>query len=134
METVFSKILSKEIFSECVYETEHVYAFLSIEPVHHGHTLVISKNASENIFDISLTDWQHITEAVHFLAPRLMQALHCDGLNIAMNNGAAADQEVFHAHVHIIPRFQNDTKIQWFHDKYAEGQMKEIGEKIRKCI
>lgn len=105
---LFCKIIAGEVPSYKVYEDDEVYAFLDIFPVNAGHTLVVPKNHSTNIFDIAAKDWAATTEAVRTLAIVLERALGADGVNIAMNNREHAGQVVDHPHVHIIPRFKGD--------------------------
>ncbi|MFZ2593912.1 MAG: HIT family protein [Minisyncoccia bacterium] len=105
---VFCKIADKSIPSHIVYEDENVLAFLDVKPIHSGHTLVIPKEHSRNIFDISKENWQHTAEVVRSLAVSVKEAVGADGINLIMNNEGAAGQEVFHPHIHIIPRFEGD--------------------------
>jgi histidine triad (HIT) family protein len=107
-ESVFSQIVSKKIPAHVVYEDDLVIAFLDIKPIHPGHTIVIPKQHSRDIFDISKDDWQHTAEVVRKLATSIKTAVKADGINLIMNNGTAAGQTEFWPHVHIIPRFQGD--------------------------
>jgi histidine triad (HIT) family protein len=105
---IFCKIVAGTIPSDKVYENEHVCAFLDINPVHLGHTLVVPKRHSEDVFSINAEDWGHVSEAVRMLAPKVKTAAGADGINLIMNNKKSAGQLVDHAHVHIIPRFMDD--------------------------
>jgi histidine triad (HIT) family protein len=105
---VFCQITNKSIPSHVVYEDDKVLAFLDIKPIHPGHTLVVPKQHSHDIFDISKGDWQHTADVVHTIASSIKSAVKADGVNLIMNNGGAAGQEVLHPHVHIIPRFEGD--------------------------
>ncbi|WP_368884044.1 HIT family protein, partial [Staphylococcus haemolyticus] len=95
-ETVFSKILSGEIPSFKVYEDDFVYAFLDISQVTKGHTLLIPKKASPNIFETDEETMAHIGAALPKVANAIKKAFNPDGLNIIQNNGEFADQSVFH--------------------------------------
>lgn len=131
---IFCKIVRGDIPSYKVYETAETLAFLDIHPVAKGHTLVIPKNHSRNIMDISAADWSHVAETVRVVAIGLEQALEADGVNLMMNNREHAGQVVDHPHVHIIPRFKGDDLKQWPHGSYAEGEADIVKEKIRSAL
>lgn len=107
-ETIFGKILTGEIPSFKVYEDAYVYAFLDISQVTKGHTLLIPKKASANIFETDEETMKHIGAALPKVANAIKRAFNPDGLNIIQNNGEFADQSVFHIHFHLIPRYEND--------------------------
>lgn len=107
-ETIFGKILTGEIPSFKVYEDGYVYAFLDISQVTKGHTLLIPKKASANIFETDEETMKHIGAALPKVANAIKRAFNPDGLNIIQNNGEVADQSVFHIHFHLIPRYEND--------------------------
>ncbi|HCZ5819402.1 TPA: HIT family protein [Staphylococcus aureus] len=107
-ETIFGKILTGEIPSFKVYEDDYVYAFLDISQVTKGHTLLIPKKASANIFETDEETMKHIGAALPKIANAIKRAFNPDGLNIIQNNGEFADQSVFHIHFHLIPRYEND--------------------------
>ncbi|HDE8554438.1 TPA: HIT family protein [Staphylococcus aureus] len=116
-ETIFGKILTGEIPSFKVYEDDYVYAFLDISQVTKGHTLLIPKKASANIFETDEETMKHIGAALPKVANAIKRAFNPDGLNIIQNNGEFADQSVFHIHFHLIPRYEND--IDGFGYKWA---------------
>ena len=105
-ETIFQKIIRGEVPAEKVYETDQVLAFLDIKPVHKGHTLVIPKTPVRDIFDLGDDDAGHLMRAIVRVANAVKQVTGAPGFNVVANNGAAAGQEVFHLHFHIIPRFE----------------------------
>ena len=105
-ETIFQKIIRGEVPAEKVYETDQVLAFLDIKPVHKGHTLVIPKTPVRDIFDLGDDDAGHLMRAIVRVANAVKQVTEAPGFNVVANNGAAAGQEVFHLHFHIIPRFE----------------------------
>lgn len=107
-ETIFGKILTGEIPSFKVYEDDYVYAFLDISQVTKGHTLLIPKKASANIFETDEETMKHIGAALPKVANAIKREFNPDGLNIIQNNGEFADQSVFHIHFHLIPRYEND--------------------------
>lgn len=129
--TVFEKIISKEIPAHIIYEDEETLAFLDIAPNNPGHTLVIPKTHSRNLLDISEDSWLAMMRTVYRLAPIIKEAVSADGINIAMNNEAAAGQVVFHAHVHIIPRHEGDGFKHFPQGAYEPGEAELVMEKIR---
>ncbi|GGG82814.1 HIT family protein [Staphylococcus pragensis] len=135
-ETVFGKILTGEIPSYKVYENEYVYAFLDISQVTKGHTLLIPKKASANIFETDEETMKHIGAAIPKVANAIKKAFNPDGLNIIQNNGEFADQSVFHLHFHFLPRYENDIdgfgyKWNTHEDEIDDNKKKEIAEQIK---
>lgn len=133
-ETIFDKIIRKEIPAEVVYENDTTLAFLDIAPNNPGHTLVIPKVPSRNIFDISQESWAQVMETVRTLAPKIKEAVGADAINLMMNNEPEAGQMVFHTHVHIIPRFTGDGYEHWGSKPYAEGELADVAQKIRTTL
>lgn len=129
--TLFERIISRDLPSEIVYEDEYTLAFLDINPVNPGHTLVVPKTHSENIYEIGSESWAQVMETVRILAPKIKEALGADGINIMMNNDEAAGQMVYHTHVHIIPRFPHDGFKHWPGTPYEEGKAGAVAERIR---
>lgn len=103
-DNVFAKMLRGEIPCHKLYEDDDTLAFLDIMPRSDGHTLVITKEKAENVFDVSPDALAKLMAVVQRLAPKIRDAVGADGVLIAQFNGAAAGQTVFHLHVHIIPR------------------------------
>lgn len=128
--TIFEKIVAGEISCTKIYEDENTFAFLDISPNNYGHTLVIPKQAYKNIYEIPDTIGAHLFATVRKIAIAIKKAVEADGINIIMNNESAAGQIVFHAHIHIIPRFENDGGYHGKHLTYPEGKAQEIAEKI----
>jgi diadenosine tetraphosphate (Ap4A) HIT family hydrolase len=103
---IFCKIVQKQAPSSVVYEDSQVLAFMDIRPVSEGHTLIIPKPHYESIFDTPddlLAQTHKVTKKI---AIAVKTAVKADGISIIQQNGAAAGQEVFHLHVHVIPRFE----------------------------
>ncbi len=135
MDDLFFKIVRGEIPSAKVYEDEHTYAFLDIHPNNKGHVLVVPKEKFRNIFDLDRETFLAMAATAHMIARALKASLGADGVNIVMNNEPAAGQEVFHAHVHIIPRFENDGVFgNLKKTSYAEGEINTFAEKIRTAL
>ena len=103
-ETIFQKIINKEIPANIVYETEESLAFLDIKPVNKGHTLVIPKKPAKDIFDLVDVDTSDLMRTIVLVSRAVKEVTGAPGINVISNNGSAAGQEVFHLHFHIIPR------------------------------
>lgn len=128
---LFCKIIKNEIPSEKIYEDEHTFAFLDINPVNIGHTLLIPKTHSQNIFDVETRALEKIAPVLKKLSLSIKEAVGADGINIISNNGGAAGQLVFHLHLHIIPRFSDDGLKHWHGKNYSKEEMSETAEKIK---
>lgn len=131
---IFCEIVNGAIPSEKVYEDDEVFAFLDIHPVGKGHLLVIPKTHSENMWGMPEDVYATLMRRVHMLVPHVREATNAEGINIAMNNGHAAGQLVFHTHVHIIPRTSGDGLKQWGAVTYEEGEITKVANKIRNII
>ncbi|UEX90865.1 HIT family protein [Staphylococcus ratti] len=134
-ETIFSKIIDGEIPSYKVYENEYVYAFLDISQLSKGHTLLIPKKPSPNIYETDAETMKHIGEALPIVANAIKKAFNPDGLNIVQNNGEYASQSVFHIHFHLIPRYENDMDgfdYQWetHEDAFDDNEKSSIAKAI----
>nr|MBP9851547.1 HIT family protein [Candidatus Paceibacterota bacterium] len=105
---IFCKIIRGEIPSDKVYEDENVFVFLDINPVNKGHTLIIPKKHSTNVYDIEAEDLSNVIKTAQKIAITLKQVLNMDGVNIHMNNEKSGGQAVFHTHIHVIPRYADD--------------------------
>jgi histidine triad (HIT) family protein len=132
---VFCKIINQEIPAVKVYEDDSVLAFLDIRPVNKGHTLVIPKDHFENIYSVPAELWCRVMLVAQKIAIGIKNAVSADGINIIMNNESAAGQLVFHAHVHVIPRENEDGLVHWPHKSYIdEVETKNIADKIRDVL
>lgn len=132
MNDLFLKIIAGEIPASRVYEDEETYAFLDIKPSNKGHVLVVPKKYYRNILDIEEAAFCALMKTVHRLAPAVCKATGATGINIIMNNEPSAGQIIFHAHVHLVPRFEADEVFQPAkHTSYEEGEMESVAEAIR---
>ncbi len=103
---IFCKIVCREAEASIVYEDAEVLAFMDIRPVQPGHTLVIPKQHYVDLFDTPeqlIASTHQVTKKV---AAAVKAATHADGISIIQQNGKAAGQDIFHLHIHIIPRFE----------------------------
>lgn len=129
---LFCKIISGEIPSHKIYEDEKVLAFLDITPINKGHTLVVPKEHSENLLTMSEEQIGEVFLAAQKVAKKIEAVLKPDGFNIGMNNKPGAGQIIFHAHVHVMPRFNNDGFKLWGKNyDYQNGEMAELAGRLR---
>jgi len=103
---IFCKIVTKLAEASVIYENESVMAFLDIRPLNRGHTLVIPKEHYVDIFDIPKKLLGEIHVVSKEIAPAIEATTKADGISIIQQNGEAAGQDIFHLHVHIVPRFE----------------------------
>lgn len=100
-----------------------------------GHALVVSKKRYPDIFDIPDEVLSAVAVASKKVAIAVKKAVSADGVNILQNNRAAAGQEIMHYHVHVIPRFDNDTiKLPFKPGKLAEDEAKTLLEVIKAAL
>jgi len=102
--TIFAKIIRGEIPCHKVYEDDQVLAFLDVNPLSEGHTLVIPKEEAATLDVLSDDSAAAIGRALPRIARAVMKATGASAYNVLQNNGATAHQAVFHVHFHIIPR------------------------------
>ena len=111
---IFCKIIDGEIPSTTIYEDDKVKCILDLSQANPGHTLVIPKKHFENVLEIDEEEFSYAMKIAKKIAIALKKTFNCDGINILNNCGEAAGQTVFHLHIHVIPRFYNDTvDVKW---------------------
>jgi len=104
-QNVFAKILRGEIPSFKIYEDDDTLAFMDVMPRSKGHCLVIPKRPSRNLLDIDAQDLSKVITTVQKVMRAAKKAFNADGITIQQFNEVAAGQEVFHTHIHILPRY-----------------------------
>ena len=124
MDCIFCLIISGDIPAIKVYEDDQTLSFMDINPGNPGHLLVIPKRHYRNIFDIPAVTAGKIMEVGVKLAGIIRDILNPDGLNLFQSSEAAAFQSVFHFHLHLLPRWEDDSLLlPW---KPQPGDMDEI--------
>jgi len=122
-ETIFTKILNNEIPCHRIYEDDLVLAFLDINPVSKGHTLVIPREPAETLDQLSEDAAAAIGRALPRIARAVMAATGAKHFNILQNNGAPAHQAVMHVHFHVIPKYDDaGLGIEWHAGKLEDGE------------
>ncbi len=110
-DTIFQKILDGEIPCHAVYEDERVLAFLDVNPLSRGHTLVIPKEPAETLDHLSDDSAAAIGRVLPRLCRAVIKATGVRDVNVLQNNGAAAHQAVSHVHFHIIPKARDGSGL-----------------------
>ena len=130
---IFCKIVREEAPASIVYEDDKVIAFMSIQPINVGHTLVVPKNHYENVYAIPEEEVAYLYRIVKKLSHAVKKAVNAEGIRIVQNNGAAAGQVIFHLHVHIIPMRKGRHGVHYAVDRGAD-ELKDDAKKIRQFI
>jgi histidine triad (HIT) family protein len=129
----FCKIVRREAPASVVYEDEKVVAFMSIQPINIGHTLVVPKKHYENIYEIPEEEVAYLYKIVKKVTTAVNRAVDAEGIRILQNNGEAAGQVIFHFHVHVIPMSMQHSFLQ--HRTIRDTKaLNEDAEKIRQLI
>ncbi|MCL1843494.1 MAG: HIT family protein [Defluviitaleaceae bacterium] len=111
---IFCKIVNGEIPSWKVYEDEHSFAFLDIHPAAQYHTLIIPKAHHVNILDIPADIFLRVMDTTKKIVELYKEKLGLENLQIIHNAGREGQQDVFHLHVHIVPRHAGDGQnVRW---------------------
>lgn len=131
---LFCKIIAGELPSAKVYEDEHVFAFMDISQVTTGHTLVIPKIHTKNIYETPSDVAGELFTRVPKIAQAIKDVFNPVGLNILNNNEILAGQSVFHFHLHLIPRYGEDDGFdsKWVtrNDQFSLEELQQMAENI----
>ena len=131
-ECIFCRIAAKEIPSSVVYEDEHTLAFMDIGQVNPGHVLVAVKRHAENIFALDETQAAAVFRAAARVARAIRDAFEPQGLSVYQANGRAAGQTVFHLHLHLVPRHDDDgMALTWPVKNPPREKLAEYAQRIR---
>lgn len=133
-DTVFGKIIRRELPAEIVYEDDETLAFLDNGPISLGHTLVIPKKPFRNVFDVDEATWLAVMRTARKIAPAVRDAVGAKGVHINSNHEPEAGQAVFHLHVHIIPRHDHSEFSFWPAKDIDRSESKEIAKRIRESL
>ena len=106
---VFCSIAADRAPAYRVYEDQRTLAFLDVNPAAQGHTLVVPKEHAESIADMRPPLVGDVFRTVQRVAVALESVIEADGTSVVQSNGRAAGQDVFHAHVHVVPRYEDDA-------------------------
>ena len=128
---LFCKIANGEIPCHKIYEDEEVLAFLDITNDPEGHTLVIPKIHVENLMDTDSDTFAYTLQIAQEIAQHYVNIGYADGINIYINSGSSAGQEVMHLHIHILPRKVGDGINFARPEKPSTEDLAVVAEKLR---
>ena len=111
---IFCKIIAGELPSQIVDSDDRTISFMDISPATRGHALVVPRNHVRDLLEIGQEDLEATAVAAQRLARRAKERLSADGVNLLNSCGQAAWQTVFHFHIHVIPRYEDDPlRLPW---------------------
>lgn len=129
---LFCGIVAGSVPAQTVDSDEHTVAFMDINPATKGHALVVPREHSADLMDISDADLERTMVAARRLARKMEAALEPDGFNLINACRPAAWQTVFHFHVHVIPRYDDDPlKLPWIPRGADADTVATVAERIR---
>ena len=132
---LFCKIINGEIPSYKVYEDEKTFAFLDINPINEGHTLVVPKTHVLKITDAENGDLRALAIALKKVVKGIEEGLGVDNLNVIVNQGECAGQVIPHLHYHIVPRHEDDgVKFDVPQRKLTQDEFMKLVKKIKGAI
>ena len=132
---IFCQIVRKQAPASRIYENDEVMVFLDIRPLYMGHTLVIPKAHYVDIFEIPKTLLCKVHQVSKQVAPAIKKATDADGISIIQQNGKSAGQDIFHLHVHVVPRFEGQKLPRFSELQEVEREkLEDMAKKIRKQL
>ncbi len=132
MPSIFSKILAGQIPGQFVFRDELWAAVLDIRPVAPGHALLIPLHEAQHLAELPAPTLAALGDRLARLTAAVKTASGAPAVNVVVNDGPAAGQEVPHAHLHVFPRFPDDGKrLSWPATPYADGELARWAERLR---
>jgi histidine triad (HIT) family protein len=132
---IFCKIVGRQAPASIIYKDEAVLVFLDIRPLNMGHTLVIPKEHFVDIFDTPANLLWQVHLVSKQIAFAVKKATNADGISIIQQNGKAAGQDIFHLHVHVVPRFEGQKLPRFSELKEVErARLDDMAEKIKRQL
>ena len=132
---IFCKLANGEIPTATIYEDDEFKVILDLGPATKGHALILPKEHYANIYEIDEEVAGRAFKLAKKMVTKLTEVLGCDGYNIVQNNGEAAGQTVFHFHMHIIPRYKNDTvNVTWKQNEADASVIEDIKSKVSEYL
>ena len=111
---IFCKIVAGDLPGTKVHEDDRTVAFMDINPATRGHLLVVQRNHAKDLLEVEDDDLAAVSATAKRLAARIKERLGADGVNLLNSCGAAAWQTVYHFHIHVIPRYDDDPlRLPW---------------------
>jgi len=131
MNCIFCQISSGQAPASFVYEDEDVFGIMSLDQPNPYKVLVIPRAHIETIYDLSEDQAARIFQAAVKIARAVREASVCEGLNVVQSNGRTGQQDVFHFHLHLVPRFHgDDILISWRNNRAERDELDRMAEEI----
>ena len=132
---IFCKLANGVFPTNVIYEDEDFTAILDAAPAAKGHTLILPKQHSDNLYELPDETAAKVLPVAKKIANAMKKTFHCDGVNVQQNNEAAAGQSVFHFHVHVIPRFKKDgISLLWKPGKPTDAEQAETCKLLKDAL
>jgi histidine triad (HIT) family protein len=132
---IFCKIIRGEIPCQRVWESEHVLAFLDIQPLAVGHTVIVPKHHVPSLEDLPESWAQRLGPSLGLVAGVVARVVGAEGYNVLQNNGAIAGQVVPHVHFHVVPRRPGDGLGYRWKTRAASGaELEGLAGRIRQAF
>ena len=132
MDCVFCKISNRQVPASFIYEDEDVFGIMSLDQPNPYKVLIIPRDHIENLYDLSETDTARIFQVTVKVARAIRKVSGCEGLNLVQSNGCAGQQDVFHFHLHLIPRWQgDDILLSWKPVRAERDELNRMAGEIR---
>lgn len=132
---IFCKIVAGAIPCFKLYEDEHSFAFMDINPGNEGHALAIPKAHHADVYSMPPALLGAVAQTAQRVAVAVQKALAPDGMNLVQANGRGAEQSVFHFHLHVLPRKVGDElKLNWGHRAGDMARIEELHARILAAI
>jgi histidine triad (HIT) family protein len=129
---IFCKVVAGEIPGEEIDSDERTVTVMDINPATRGHAVVITRTHAENLFEVEDDDLLAAMRATRRVATRMRETLAPAGFNILHNIGRAAWQSIFHFHVHVVPRYEDDPlQLPWIPEPADPAELARVADEIR---
>ncbi|SFG06189.1 histidine triad (HIT) family protein [Lachnospiraceae bacterium C7] len=133
---IFCKLANGDIPTNSIYEDEDFNVILDASPATKGHALILPKNHYANIYEIEPELLGKAAKLAQKIIKKEKDILGCQGYNLVQNNGEVAGQTVFHFHMHLIPRYENEKEdttglVEWEQRNIDPEEMQEICKKMK---
>jgi histidine triad (HIT) family protein len=130
---IFCKVVAGEIPGEVVDSDERTVTVMDINPATRGHVVVIPRDHTENLLAVSEEDLTATMNAARRMVERMRDTLAPAGFNILNNMGRAAWQSIFHFHVHVIPRYEDDPlQLPWLPEPADSDELAAVAAELRR--
>jgi histidine triad (HIT) family protein len=136
---VFCEIVAGRSPSYSLYRHDTCTVFLDIQPINPGHMLIVPNIHAAHLADLDQDTGAHLFRMAQRLAQALRRSgVHCEGVNLLLADGEAAGQEVFHTHLHVLPRYLGDEFGFRFGPNYeakpARADLEQVAKQVRQAL